>query len=143
MPDSDKSSGKTKRKLKIAFFIMCVLLTVTIMAVMPYGSFDPTDSGFYRSLGFGAIWSVMMSFILRHHFHSSPKPGSNKSGVVSLELITLDLLNFKPYSKDLFLWLNIEILTEEIIRIVLGLNTLQALIVFPICCFGLGFIILI
>ena len=68
MPDSDKISSKIKRKLKVGFFVMCALFTVTIMAVMPYGSFDPTDSGFYRSLGFGAIWSVMMYYIMRKNF---------------------------------------------------------------------------
>jgi hypothetical protein len=61
-------SPSSKRKNIIGFGLMCIGFTITFMLLLPDGSFDPGQIGFYKSLCVGGIWSVFMFLILRKNW---------------------------------------------------------------------------
>jgi O-antigen/teichoic acid export membrane protein len=50
------------RKTKLILVIASVMFTLSLMIFGPHGSLNPTDIGFYTSIGAGVLWFLAMYF---------------------------------------------------------------------------------
>jgi hypothetical protein len=53
------------KKSLISLAIAAIAFTLGIMKFTRHGSFDPSQVGFYTSIGAGALWFLAMYLILR------------------------------------------------------------------------------
>jgi len=54
-----------KSKTKIALIISSILFALAFMTFGSYGSFNPSEIGFYTSIGAGVVWFLLMYLVLR------------------------------------------------------------------------------
>ena len=61
------SSNKQQLKTRTiaALIIGSILFTLSLMTFGSHGSFNPTEIGFYTSIGAGLLWFIGMYFILK------------------------------------------------------------------------------
>jgi len=62
-----------KKRLIISF----LALTLISMLLMPFGSFNPLEIGFYSSILFSGLWTLIM-FIYFKKFHKNSEKGNSR-----------------------------------------------------------------
>lgn len=62
-------------KTTVILVIASVMFTISLMIFGPYGSVNPSDIGFYTSIGAGVLWFLAMYF----SFKKFIKRRSNKT----------------------------------------------------------------
>lgn len=67
------------KKAIISLFIASIIFTLGMMKFTRHGSFNPSDVGFYTSIGAGILWFFAMYFIFKNMIRR--KAGKNKSGL--------------------------------------------------------------